>query len=279
MSLPGSIQEIQANTEKIYLKLEERFSGNKIIRELWGKMARDISDQIASLHNLPKSFWTRLKQEQESLEATIQAKVHPQNIDNTTDLSLSACIESAIRSEESIIRKLYVPLIRNLRKNWSGRELDFYIMVKAHIVRIKRAAESFSGSPVIMQQAASLFHTFEKEVQEPEIDLSRLRPSARKPAKSPKKPPVQAHKAAAQAAQPAQAPKSAHPPRREKAPPQAEPAKEKATPVSKPKKEAGNTTKEAAKKSPPRISRSDRHRSAAKPLVQKAAPQRKRARR
>ncbi len=179
MSLYNSIKGIQKNFEKIYLVIEKRFSGNIAIKDLWSNMARDVSQQIESLQELPRSFWIHLKKEQETLLKSIKTEVKLQDFDNE-DLSLSECIEYAIRSEEAMILKIYVPLIRNLRKNWSGRELDFYIMVKAHIVRFRRVAESFSGDPAVQKQAMLLLQKFEKEVQEPEVDIQQLlKPSRR----------------------------------------------------------------------------------------------------
>ena len=180
MSLYGSIKEVQSTTEKFYLKLEQRFRGNKLIAHLWSQMAQDVSRQIVSLHDLPKSFWTHLKKDQQTLPKTIQTEVSPQNIENTSELSLSDCIGNAIRSEEAIILKIYVPIIRNLRKNWTGQALDFYIMVKAHTVRIKRVAEAFSGDPEVLQHASLLFQKFEKEIQEPDVEVILKKRSARR---------------------------------------------------------------------------------------------------
>lgn len=180
MSLYGSIKETQKTIEKLYLNLQQRFTGNKAIREVWSKMARDVSQQIESLHELPRTFWIRLKKDQQKLLQIIREDVKPQIVVNTEDMSLSDCIASAIRSEESMILKIYAPLIRNLRANWSGLELDFYIMVKAHIVRFKRVAEAFSGDPTALQQAALLLEKFDKEVQQPQVDISRILKAARR---------------------------------------------------------------------------------------------------
>ena len=174
MSLYSSIKAIQKNIEKTYLIVEKRFSSNRAIQDLWSRMAMDVSRQIDSLQELPKSFWIRLKKDQEELLGTIKKEIRLQSFDDSEDLLLSDCIQKAIDSEEAIILKIYVPLIRNLRKNWSGQELNFYIMVKAHIVRFRTAAQSYSGDPEVLQRAVNLIERFEKEVQEPEIDLTRI---------------------------------------------------------------------------------------------------------
>lgn len=180
MSLYGSIKEVQSGIEKLYLKLEQRFNENKLISHLWSQMAQDVSRQIHSLHDLPKSFWSRLKKDQVELIETITAEIKSQSSETEKDLSLSNCIDIAIRSEEVIILKIYVPLIRNLRKNWTGQALEFYIIVKAHIVRIKRIAEAYSGDPVVLQHSTLLFHGFEKEIQEPDIETIQKIKSARR---------------------------------------------------------------------------------------------------
>jgi len=180
MSLYGSIKEVQNTIEKVYVKLEQRFNENKLISDLWSQMGQDVSQQIQSLHDLPKSFWSRLKKDQAELIGTIKTEIKPQSFEINKDLSLSDCIEKAILSEEVIILKIYVPLIRNLRKNWTGQALDFYIMVKAHIVRIKRVAEAYSGDPIVMQHAALLFRTFEHEIQEPDAEVIEKIRAARK---------------------------------------------------------------------------------------------------
>ncbi|MBN2241542.1 MAG: hypothetical protein JW793_02535 [Acidobacteria bacterium] len=178
MSLYGSIKEVQSAVEQYYLNLAQRFSENKLIGTLWGQMARDVSQQIRSLHELPKSLWARLQKDQSEWIEKIRADIKPQDYEIKRDISLSNCIDTAIRSEEAVILKIYVPIIRNLRKNWTGQALDFYIMVKAHAVRIQRAAQSFSGDPAIMQHANLLFQEFEKEIQEPEIEIiQKIKPA------------------------------------------------------------------------------------------------------
>jgi hypothetical protein len=269
MSLYGSIKEVQSTIEKFYLKLEQRFNENKLIMELWNQMAQDVSQQIQSLHELPKSFWTRLQKDQNGLMQTIKTDIKPQDNEFKKDISLSDCIEKAIQSEEAVILKIYVPIIRNLRKNWTGQTLDFYIMVKAHIIRIKRVAEAFSGDPLVMQHSTLLFQGFEKEIQEPDIEIIQKIKHARKSrtvkgkktakpkAKTPAKPTVK-HKTQAT---PKPKPK----------------AKPKTRTKKKPTVEL--RTKKAAGRSQSAISRSKMRRSRAKPLVEKTDLRRRRARR
>jgi hypothetical protein len=174
MNLHGSVTELQNNIVKLYLKLEQRFRENGLIRELWNAMAHDVSQQVKSLKALPPSFWNQIKKdEHELLEAAIKSSPHQIN-ENTEDISLHGCFELALRLEEPTIIKTYVPLIRSLRKNLSNPALDFYIMVKAHLARIVRVTESFSGDPILIQRSNMLLHSFEKEIQEPQIVISHL---------------------------------------------------------------------------------------------------------
>ena len=166
MSLHGSTIEIQNAIVQLYLKLEQRFSENGLIRELWKAMAHDVSQQIVSLKAFPASFWTHLTQDSGvSLEEEIR-KARLQGDEKTEDLSLGKCFELAIRIEEPTILRIYAPIIHSLRKNWTNTALDFYIMVKSHIARIARVTESYSGDPIAIQHSHLLLQSFEKEVQE-----------------------------------------------------------------------------------------------------------------
>ena len=185
----------------MYLNLEQRFSENHIIRELWSAMAHDVSQQIHSLDALPQSFWIQLKKDPDGLSTEDAAAARHQSIDNEGDQSLRSCFDRALRLEEPTILKVYVPLIRRLRENLTTPALDFYIMVKAHLARIARVTESFSGDPVITQRSHSLLQKFEKEVQEPHVEVrvpehhkthAAIKPQQREPAK--KTPKVAARK-------------------------------------------------------------------------------------
>ena len=167
MNLLGSIKENQNTIVQLYLKLEHRFSENTLIRGLWNTMAHDVSQQINSLNALPQSFWNQLKQDRDNPPIEAAEVIRHQDVGNEEDKSLRSCFESALRLEEPTILKVYVPLIRRLRENLTAPALDFYIMVKAHLARIVRVTESFSGDPLIIQRSSQLLQTFEKEVQEP----------------------------------------------------------------------------------------------------------------
>jgi hypothetical protein len=166
MNLYVSTTELQNTLVQLYLKFEQRFKENALIRELWSGMAHDILQQMASLKSFPSSFWLQLSKNQDGrMEADIQnAKL--QIAEKPEDLSLKQCFETALRFEQPTILKIYVPIIRSLRKDCTA--LDFYIMVKAHLARITRVTESFSGNPLVIQRSNLLQQSFEKEVQTPQ---------------------------------------------------------------------------------------------------------------
>jgi hypothetical protein len=173
MNLHGSITELQNAIVQLYHSLQQRFIENRMISELWSAMAHDISQQISSLNDLPPSFWSRLKNEQAGLAEAIGSSVPLQISEKLSDRSLRNCIELSLNIEEPIILKVYVPIIRSLRENQANQSLDFYIMVKAHLARITRVTQAFSGDPLVIQRSNLLLPSFEKEVQEPQAPAAR----------------------------------------------------------------------------------------------------------
>ncbi|HSW39264.1 MAG TPA: hypothetical protein VLL97_07210 [Acidobacteriota bacterium] len=170
-SLKSFITEHQNSAYQLYLKLEHRFTENNIIRGQWNAMANDIFLQIESLKAFPQSFWNQIKTDNELLPENNgdKAKTRSLDVDVNDGTSLRRSFEIVLQIEEPMIASIYTPLIRSLRKNWTDAAIDFYILVKAHIVRIVRITESFSGDPHVIQRANLLMHSFEKEVQEPII--------------------------------------------------------------------------------------------------------------
>lgn len=174
MNLQGSITERQNSIYQLYQKIEDRFSENSLIRALWSDMAHDISQQISSMKALPSSFWNQLKKDPDSqLEEAVRQSVI-QSIEKTEVASLRRCFELSLHAEEAMILKIYAPIIRILRKHWTGAALDFYIMVKSHVARIVRVTESFSGDPILTQRAHLLLQGFEKEAQEPQVEAKPI---------------------------------------------------------------------------------------------------------
>jgi hypothetical protein len=166
MSLRGSITGLQGAIVQLYQKLHQRFSENKVISELWTAMAHDLAQQIRSIDALPPSFWNRLKDEQSGLAEAIHAMNTGEILNElSTNQPLASCFEILLRLEEPTILKVYVPIIRSLRENQENQSLDFYIMVKAHLARITRVTQAFSGNPLMIQKSNFLLQSFEKEVQ------------------------------------------------------------------------------------------------------------------
>lgn len=214
MTLLGSITKLQNLGKAFYEDLEDVFAENSLIRETWASMSQDLAQQTAGLQNLPHSFWNRLKDEESTaLREAVQSCWHPDRIEKETNGMLLHSLSRMLDFEEPLILGVYVPLIRRLRSEGSGQNLDLYIMVKSHVYRLQQVTRSFSGDPVSVQRVDSLILTFEKEVQVPEevvvhhpkpaVRAARKRaakPVARKPARVRKpaaRKPVMARKPAA----------------------------------------------------------------------------------
>ncbi len=168
MNLQGSVTALQDTVVRLYLELEHHFKENQLIRDLWSAMAHDVAQQKRSMNVLPTSFWNQLKSERDGLLETVSETSHSQIAETKEYKSLKSCFELALFFEEPTILKIYAPIIRKLRENWTDQALDFYIMVKAHLARIARVTQSFAGDPIIIQRSNSLLQSFEKEVQAPQ---------------------------------------------------------------------------------------------------------------
>ena len=130
-------------------------------------MGNDLQTQAESLKKLPPSFWQSLKKQEKELVQATDLIVPPQG--NQPPVSLQSSLKQTLDLEEPIVLKIYVPLIRRLRVEWTERALDFYVMVKAHIARLERVVQAYSGDPAASQRCVTLFQNFEKEVQEPAV--------------------------------------------------------------------------------------------------------------
>lgn len=190
MTLLGSITKLQSQGVQLYTDVAQVFSGNSLIRETWLSMARDLEQQVDSLQSLPHSFWSQLRDEEAGLRESIQSCWTPQPVESNPDRTLRHFLVLSLDIEEPLILRVYVPLIRQLRAGWSGQELDLYIRVKAHVSRLLQVIRSYSGDPVSIQRAMSLFEAFERQVQvhnEPSVYRSQ-RPAATSSAAGTKKP-------------------------------------------------------------------------------------------
>ena len=172
MNLQGSIADLQKAANQLYLKLHQRFKDNALIREIWSDMSQDLIKQRDCLKEMPISFWKQLNKEHNELLQAVVPYARLQVADNVKDTPLKTCIENSLQFEEPTILKVYIPIIRSLRNTHSKSALDFHIMVKAHLSRIIGLTSAFSGDPVIIQRANLMLQTFEREVQEPQVDMS-----------------------------------------------------------------------------------------------------------
>ncbi len=179
LRLRSPLSKLEKAIAKFYLQLQQRFEGNSLVSDSWAAMGSDLQAQAESLKKLPPSFWQSLKkQEKELVRAT--GLILPEEASKPAG-SLQACLVTTLDIEEPMILKVYAPLIRRLRAEWTERALDFYVMVKAHIARLARIVQAYSGDPALSQRCAVLFHDFEKEVQEPAaIEIARKKPARKK---------------------------------------------------------------------------------------------------
>jgi hypothetical protein len=164
-TLRDSLSKLQRAAAKLYAQLRERFGGNTLVSEMWAAMANDLQVQVDSLKRLPPSFWQSLKTQEKEL-ARVEDMIVPLDAGKPA-VSLQSCLALILALEEPIILGIYPSLIRRLRTHWTDLALDFYVMVKAHLARIGRLIQLFSGDPALVQRYAVLLQDFEKEVQEP----------------------------------------------------------------------------------------------------------------
>jgi len=160
-------------SSKLYAELGHRFSENTLVQETWLAMSHDLEQQSGALQSLTPAYWRQLKSQEDTLTSHSQGSFKmPESIGN---MPLLDAITLSLDLEEPIILKFYVPLIRLLRVNETNSALDFYILVKAHVTRLQRIVQSFSGDPILARRSVALMEAFEKEVQAPAPTISAIR--------------------------------------------------------------------------------------------------------
>jgi hypothetical protein len=167
MSNLGALAKLQRSGAEFYLKIAEKFRENSLIREAWITLAQDLEQQIESLRELPASFWRGHEVEVQVLQVAIAQCPPPKTGNGAEPASLHACFTHTLDFEEPLILRAYVPLIKALRADCTNQALDFYIKVKAHVARLNRIIQPFSGDPVLTQRTINLLQVFEREVQGP----------------------------------------------------------------------------------------------------------------
>ena len=183
--LRGPLSKVQKSIAKCYLQLQQRFEGNSLISDSWSAMGGDLQAHAESLRKLPSTFWQSLHKQEKELFAALESAQSSNS--NTLSGTLHACLTGALDLETPIILKVYAPLIRQLRMEWTDRATDFYVMVTAHLARLARLIHLYSGDPVLSQKCDLLFRDFEKEVQYPPSSTSREERSSKKRAAASKR--------------------------------------------------------------------------------------------
>jgi len=176
MSLQGSIRKLQNTCARMYLKLAKSFVENGLFRENLALLAQDNEEQAKCLKALPVRYWTQHKKEKALFAAVKECLALLSSRDKQTDTSMQHMLSRAFDLEEPIILKIYAPLIRHLRTDCTDCTLDFYVLTKAHVVRLARIAQSFSGNPSLILRSMTLLEAFEKAVQAPDPSLLRETP-------------------------------------------------------------------------------------------------------
>src|SRR5262245_48547958 len=168
MNLWGPLGKLQRTGASFYLRLADRFQENTVIRETWTAMSQDLDVQAASLKALHPTFWKQLeKQEKEILEAIAATPPVASNHGlDPAEWTLHRSFERTLDFEEHSSLTVYAPVIFYLRQQ-TGRALDFYVMVHAHLTRLARLIQPISGDPVLIQRCINLLEQFEKEAQGP----------------------------------------------------------------------------------------------------------------
>jgi hypothetical protein len=126
-------------------------------------MGHDLLVQAESLKKLPSSFWHSLKKQEKELAR--QADLILSRYTRKEVGTFQSCLARTLDWEEPIIIEVCAPIISRLRSNWTDFALDFYVMVKAHIARIARLIQTYSGDPYLSQRCAALLGNLEREIQ------------------------------------------------------------------------------------------------------------------
>lgn len=170
MNFAAPLGRLQKSSGRLYLQFAERFSENNLIRDAWTEMARDLEHQTASMREIRSSFWKELKKDEKALiSATkeISTTLEKTRRASPTDGFLHYSFVNSIEFEELLTLKIYAPLLYKLKSQWTNRALSFYVTVNAHITRLVRLVQQFSGDPILIQRSASLQERFEREAQGP----------------------------------------------------------------------------------------------------------------
>ncbi len=180
MNLHGSIATLQNSGARLYTSIAQYFKENSLVRNIWLEMAHDKEQQVACLKSLPPRFWSELRHSESGLEEALKSCRQARCPGESEEHSLQKCFTQILEFEEPVILRVYAPIIRKLRTEWTDQALDFYIMVKAFVARLLRIVQSFSGDPVMIRRADSLLVAFEREVQARDLPATPAGPATLK---------------------------------------------------------------------------------------------------
>jgi len=172
MNLWGPLGKLHKSGSGFYLKLAQRFSGNAVVSQTWAAMAQDLDDQAAELQALSPAFWRHLERSEAGWReavAAVEAAADFRTFE-PADWSLHRCLERTLELEEQSSLRVYAPLIYHLRGQ-TGRALDFYVTVHAHLTRLAGLIQPFAGDPRLTRRCLELLERFEKEAQIPKAPL------------------------------------------------------------------------------------------------------------
>ncbi len=181
MNLQGSLSKLLKSGSIFYQERAKLFDHNPVIREAWVLLAQDMDQQAAGLRGLSTPFWKEIQALHPDLIHEVRACLASTPRKKTDgSVSLQDALNRALSCEEPVILRVFVPVIRKLRASWTGRALDFYVIVKAHVTHLNRLVRTYCGDPVSHRRAATLLESFEKDVQRPEVvKTAKARKSSR----------------------------------------------------------------------------------------------------
>ncbi len=171
-TLKGALSRLQRTGVGFYTRCADQFGENQPIHEAWMAMARDLEQQEESLKRMPSLFWRQLKEKERGIVQAIHAVLKASAAGSPRNGSLHRRFAEALDFEEPVTLEVCAPLIRLLRIGGNDHSLEFYILVKAHVARILRLVQPFSGDPSLIQRAQNLLEGFEREVQRPRVEVA-----------------------------------------------------------------------------------------------------------
>jgi hypothetical protein len=175
-----ALVRLQQDRVNFYLKAAERFTSNPLIHDKWLSIAGGLDAQGGILKNLSPSFWKFLDEGEAAsiLEAARQA-IGEKGVADSGQVTLREYFTRALELEEPTVTRVYAPIVRDLRVNWTARAMDLYVMVRSHLTQLTRLIEPFCGDPSLCRRCASLADRFEQEIQRPKV-VEREMPGSKK---------------------------------------------------------------------------------------------------